>query len=134
MVLGAFRSRACCLMKARVIEFSCTKGQQIQFTSCMPGSFLAHSNCCQDITVIPLNSYTATSLVPPPDEILLVGVNEPVAALMNPRALWWLPHLAIGIHRLSPYPKLSGNGGHIDLFCCQILDLVVQLYSMLIKL
>jgi len=52
---------------------------------------------------------------------------------MNPRALWWLPHLEIGIHRLSAYPKLSGNGGHIDLFCCQILDLLVQLYSLLMK-
>ena len=76
---------------------------------------------------------TATSLVPPPDEILLVGVHEPFAALMNPCALWWLPHLEIGIHRLSAYPKLSGNVGHTDLFCCQILDLVVQLYSLLMK-
>jgi hypothetical protein len=52
---------------------------------------------------------------------------------MNPRARWWVPHLEIGIHRLSAYPKLSGTGGHIDLFCCQILDLLVQLYSLLMK-
>src|SRR5260370_41354646 len=83
--------------------------------------------------VIPLNRYSATSLVPTPDEILIVGVNEPFAALMNSRALLWLSHLEIGIHRLSASPKLSGNGGHIDLFCCQILDLVVQLYSLLMK-
>ncbi len=41
--------------------------------------------------------------------------------------------MEIGIHRLSAYPKLSGNVGHIDLFCCQILDLVVQLSSLLMK-
>jgi len=34
---------------------------------------------------------------------------------------------------LSAYPKLSGNVGHIDLFCCQILYLVVQLFSLLMK-
>ena len=83
--------------------------------------------------IIPLNSYTATSLVPPSDEILLVGVNEPFAALMYPRAPWWLLHLEIGIHRLSAYPNLSGNVGHIDLFRCQILDLVIQLHSLLMK-
>src|SRR6266446_1940275 len=83
--------------------------------------------------VIPLNSYTATSLVPPSDEVLLVGVNAPFATLMYPRPPWWLPHLEIGIHRLSAYPKLSGTGGHIDLFCCQILDLLVPLYSLLMK-
>ena len=83
--------------------------------------------------VIPLNRYTATSLVPPSDEILLVGVNEPFAALMNPRPPWWLLHLEIGIHRLSAYPKLSGNVGHIDLFRCQILYLGVQLHSLLMK-
>src|SRR5260370_37172323 len=87
-------------------------------------SLIAHLSCFLFRVSVP------TSRKP---QILLVGVNEPFAALMNPRALWWLPHLEIGIHRLSAYPKLSGTGGHIDLFCCQILDLVVQLYSLLMK-
>jgi hypothetical protein len=76
---------------------------------------------------------TAASLIPPADEILLVGVNEPFAILVNPRALWWLPHLEMVIHRLSAYSKLSGDVGHIDFFCYQIKDLVVQFYSLLMK-
>ncbi len=76
---------------------------------------------------------TATSLVPPLDEIVFVGVNEPSASKIYSRPLWWLLHLEGVRDRLAAYPKLAGHVGYINLFRCQIVDLVGEFYSLLVQ-
>src|SRR5258708_17029242 len=56
MVLGDFRSRASCSMKARMSGFSCTRGQQAQLIVCIFVLLLVSGMFPQDTTkVIPLN-------------------------------------------------------------------------------
>ncbi len=76
---------------------------------------------------------TAATLVPPSDERVFVRVDELLASRMKPRSLWWLLHLEGGVDGLATYPNLAGNVGHIDLFCRQIQDLVVQLYPLMVQ-
>ena len=76
---------------------------------------------------------TATSLVPPLDEIVFVGVNEPSASKIYSRPLWWLLHLKVVLDRLAAYPKLASHVGYINLFRCQIVDLVVEFDSLLVQ-
>ena len=65
--------------------------------------------------------------------LYFVGIDEWLALPMNPRPFWWLLHLRIGVHTLSTHAHLACNGGGIDFFGAQILDLVRALHSLLMK-
>jgi hypothetical protein len=66
-------------------------------------------------------------------ERVFVGVNEPLASKIYSRPLWWLLHLKVGGDRLAASPKLAGHVGYINLFRCQIVDLVVEFYALLVQ-
>src|SRR5260221_7988101 len=107
MVLGDFRSRASCSMKARMSGFSCTRGQQAQLIVCIFVLLLVSGMFPQDITkVIPLNRH-------------LVGGNPEIAKFFS----WFDRHAMLIAHfrcPLSPHapdmqpPDLIGttSGGH----------------------
>src|SRR5258708_15043982 len=109
MVLGDFRSRASCSMKARMSGFSCTRGQQAQLIVCIFVLLLVSGMFPQDITkVIPLNRH-------------LVGWHAQVTQLLSRFHLapllishFWSPFSADTTHTQAPDLIRSASGRHPD--------------------
>ena len=76
----------------------------------------------------------STPLVPSLDEVILVGVNERFVLAMDTCARRRLCQLQGGIHALATHPHLTSDGGDIDLFREEIMNLVIPFHPLLMEL
>src|SRR5258705_12873611 len=84
--------------------------------------------------VIPLNSYISASLVPPANEVSFVWLKYWLANRRKMGPFWGLLHPQILIDALPTHPDLPRNGGDIDLFGREVMDLLVACNALLMAL
>ena len=73
-------------------------------------------------------------LVPPPNEVSFVWLKYWLASRRNMGPFWGLLQMQILIDALPAHPYLPRNGGDIDLFGREVMDLLVACHTLLVEL